>query len=1161
MKSQLAAALGLRYAPPVRLSPVIPMIRKQDIGLNTVVSGLPGGTMHKALLKIFGLFVAIAVFILSGCGGGGGGQSGGIPLVDPVPSYSGVTTQAAVTSANAENLALGVYGGGGIAQGILAKKGASSIADYKVPDPKVRQFTMLLKKAMVRMELPKIANQHLRVAPPNRLEKVVRKLETYTTTGPKGGTATFSVDINESSRSINGSVTFNNYASDGITVSGSADMYGTFSSGSGNLVQLTISFSRLTLQADVEYTLIGYLSAGFNLPSSESISMNMVMKGASGKTYWFKDYRIDNLYGNDSQATQTLSGRYYDSSEGYIDITTPAPTVLRSTAPWPVQGTVNLSGKSGTWVRLSFVHRSLKLEADTDGTGGVDWSVEHSTNTQAQANDAPLAAAGADRTVLQTTLVTLDGSGSTDPEGDTFSYYWTFQSCPDNSCPTLASPATATPSFVADGIGNYVLGLSLYDGVTMSAVDTVTITSSEVSPTEPSLLKKKWQYWKLGDYIGEAGVITADIDGDGEPEIISSGRDSYLPEKCFWYVLKKGSDGGYRQVWRSDNYLSYLNNLIVTDFDGDGRKDIVVGFWDGRVEVFDGVTFTRTAVIAASSHIEAMAVADVDNDGQKELVTSDGTGLFVYSSTGVLKWSLPNVGGVSLAIGNVDADTDVEIVATTYGGKGYVVDGYTHEVKWEYANGFGTRIALGDVNGDGKTEIVGAGHWNSITVFSAYSKGVVSSITTNQAIEGLLVTDVNGDGVCEVVYGDDQWGKIHAVNARTGSDVWSINNPDWGVYNLGIGDVDGDGNLEAIWAARQGRLLVGDPLTGTIKWKDDWLGPFSVVAVGDVDNDGEDEIVAASFGVASNGFDGEAYLYIFDGKTHILKYRRDLGVAERAGINSIWIGDLDGDGRTEYVITLSAGIYAGNIAVYDGATGVLKGKTTVSQGVYYSAIAIADLDNDGRKEIICGEKPAYSGKATHIVVYDGSSLLEKWRSGEIYNDGPPIYDIAVADVDDDGHLEIIASASSEYFNGGRLAVLDGMTHQQKLLLDYPARAVAVGDIDGDRRNEILVGRNDGKIDVLDGRNFSVKKTVLTYNPTPVDALRVVDSTGTGSGDWIVAGGGIMTVLGGHGEVVKWRAKNLSGNLGRYNHIGVKDADHDGRREFVIGSDLCLYDFQ
>jgi len=1112
--------------------------------------------MQKVLLKILGLTVAIAALILSGCGGGGGGQSGGVPLVDPSPSYSGVTTKAAVTSGNAENLALGVYGGGGIAQGILAKKETSSIA-Y----PKVSQLSMLMKKVMVRMELPKIANQRLRASPPKRPEKVVSKLETYTTSGPKGGTATFSVDINESSRSIIGTVTFNNYASDGMAVSGTANMYGTFSFDTGNLVQLTLSFNRLTLQADGDYTLVGYLSAGFNLPSSESLSMNMVMKGASGRTYWFRDYRIDNIYDNYSQTTQTISGRYYDSSEGYLDITTPVPTVSRSTAPWPVQGTVNLSGKSGSWVSLSFAHRSLKIEADTDGSSGVDWSVEHSTNTQAQANDAPVAAAGADQSVLQTTLVTLDGSGSTDPESDTFSYYWTFQSCPDNTCPTIANAATATPTFAADGIGTYVLGLRLYDGVTMSVVDTVTITSSEASPADPSLLRKEWQFWRLGDEIGEAGVITADIDGDGVPEIISSGRDMYHPTKCFWYVLRKDPAGGYLQVWRSDNYPAYLNNLIVTDFDGDGHNDIVVGFWDGTVEVFDGITLTKTSVLAVSSHNEAMAVGDVDNDGMKELVTSNGTGLFVYSSTGALKWSLANVGGVSLAVGNVDADANVEIVATTYGGKGYVVDGYSHAMEWEYANGFGARVALGDVNGDSKIEIVGSGAWSKITIFSAYSKGVVSNITTTQAVEGLLVADVNGDGVCEIVYGDDQWGKIHAVNARTGSDVWSIDNPDWGVYNLGIGDVDGDGKLEVIWAAQQNLLFVGDPSTGTIKWKDDWLGPFNVVAVGDVDNDGEDEIVAASFGASSNGFDLEGYLYIFNGKTHAIKYRRDLGAAERAGINSIWIGDLDGDRRTEYVITLSAGVYAGNIAVYDGATGVIKGKTTVSEGIYYSALAVADLDMDGRKEIICGEKPAYSGKATHIVVYDGSSLQEKWRSGEFYQSGPPIYDIAIADVDGDGHLEIIASASSEYFTVGRLAVLDGMTHQQKLLLDHPARAVAVADIDGDGRKEILVGRKDGKIDVLDGKNFSVKKTVLTYNPASVDALRVVDPTGTGSGDWVVAGGGVLTVLGGHGDTLQWRAKNLSGSLGLFNHIGVKDSNHDGRSEFVIGSDLCLYDFQ
>lgn len=1113
--------------------------------------------MHLRLILLF-LIVVLALSLNACGGGGGGGLIGEISLVDPAPSYTGVATQAAVTSVNAENLALAGYGGGGIAQVLLAKKSASSTTDHKV-----RQVAILMKKAMLRMKIPEIAKQRLRAAPPKRLEKAVSRVETYSIPGPKGGSATYSIDINDSTRSVAGSVTFNDYASDDVVMSGSADLYGTFSVDSGRLVHLTLSFSRLTLVAGGNnYTLIGYLSAGFNPPSSDSLSMNIVMKEPGGRTYWFRDYRIDSLYGNDSQTTQTFTGRYYDPSEGYIDITSPSQTVSRPTAPWPVQGAVKLSGQSGTWIRLSFAPRSLKVEAETDGTGGVDWTVERPTNTREQANNAPIAVAGADRNVLQTTLVTLDGSGSTDPDDDTFSYYWNFTSCPDNSCPSLANPTTETPSFFADGIGTYILGLSLYDGVTRSIEDYITITSSEVSPTQPSLLKKAWQYWTLGDLIGEADVITADIDGDGVPEIIASGRDLYLPTKCFWYVLKKSPDGSYRQVWRSDNYLDYLHNLVVTDFNGDGHKDILAGFSDGTIEVFDGVSLTKTATFAVSPHIEAMAVADIDNDGKQELVTSDGNGLFVYSSTGALKWSLANAGGVSLAIGNVDADAGVEIVATTYGGKGYVVDGFTHAVKWEYVNGFGARIALGDVNGDGKTEIVGSGAWSKITVFSASSKEAVSNITTTKAIDRLLVTDVNGDGVCEVVYGDDQWGEIHAVDARTGTDVWIIDNPDWGVYGLDIGDVDGDGKLEVVWAARQGHLFVGDPSTGAIKWKDDWGGPYNVLAVGDVDGDGEDEIVAAEFGAAKEVYNTEGYLNIFDGRTHALKYRHDLGVVAPTAINSIWIGDLDGDGRAEYVITFSGGWpSAGKVLVFDGVTHVLKGETTVSLDMYFSTIAIGDVDNDGHKEIICGEKPVYGGQAAHIVVYDGASLQEKWRSGDLRNDGSEVYDVTIADVDGDGHPEIIASVSSQYVSGGRLAVFDGVTHQQKLLQEHPARAVAVADIDGDGLNEILVGRKDGKIDVLDGQTFSVKKTVLTYNPSSVDALRVVDPTGTGSGDWIVAGGGVVTVLGRQGEVVTWRAKNLSGNLGRYNHIGVKDADHDGRREFVIGSDLCLYDFQ
>lgn len=91
-------------------------------------------------------------------------------------------------------------------------------------------------------------------------------------------------------------------------------------------------------------------------------------------------------------------------------------------------------------------------------------------------NGPPLANAGADQGPINTgSTVTLNGSGSTDPDGDTLTYHWTQVSGPTV---TLINPNSATPTFVAPnvtGTQNLVFQLVVNDGSVDSQPDTVTI--------------------------------------------------------------------------------------------------------------------------------------------------------------------------------------------------------------------------------------------------------------------------------------------------------------------------------------------------------------------------------------------------------------------------------------------------------------------------------------------------------------------------------------------------------------------------------------------------------------------------------------------------------------------------------------------------------------
>jgi hypothetical protein len=95
------------------------------------------------------------------------------------------------------------------------------------------------------------------------------------------------------------------------------------------------------------------------------------------------------------------------------------------------------------------------------------------------ANSAPVANAGAAQSVSTTSVVTLNGTGSTDTNSDTLTYRWTLTSKPTSSTAALSSATAASPTFTADLAGSYVASLVVNDGkLDSNNTSTITVTAS-----------------------------------------------------------------------------------------------------------------------------------------------------------------------------------------------------------------------------------------------------------------------------------------------------------------------------------------------------------------------------------------------------------------------------------------------------------------------------------------------------------------------------------------------------------------------------------------------------------------------------------------------------------------------------------------------------------
>ncbi len=194
--------------------------------------------------------------------------------------------------------------------------------------------------------------------------------------------------------------------------------------------------------------------------------------------------------------------------------------------------------------------------------GQQDSAPSSVTITAVSGNSAPTADAGSDQNVTTASTVSLDGSGSNDPDNDPLTYNWTLISAPAGSSASLANGTQSNPTFTADVDGVYLVQLVVNDGSTDSAPSTVTITAAS-SNSVPTADAGSQQNVATGSLVTLDGNGSQDADND--------------PLTYLWTIISRPAGSGaslsdaanVTPTFTADLDGTYVIELIVNDGSAD----------------------------------------------------------------------------------------------------------------------------------------------------------------------------------------------------------------------------------------------------------------------------------------------------------------------------------------------------------------------------------------------------------------------------------------------------------------------------------------------------------------------------------------------------------------------------------------------------------------
>lgn len=268
----------------------------------------------------------------------------------------------------------------------------------------------------------------------------------------------------------------------------------------------------------------------------------------------------------------------------------------------------------------------------------------------------------------------------------------------------------------------------------------------------------------------------------------------------------------YLRGWPVNVGPCHDSSPAVADVDGDGRREIAIATWDGKLYLLDAhgrpLSGFPVSTGARSGECSSPALADLDGDNKLEVLFASGDGkLYAFDHGGlpVPGWpkELGAAGSGGVAVQDFTNYRGLEVFAAAgaalYGfhGNGTAIGGWPVTLE-EPSHGL---PAVGDLDGDQQPEVVVASGRKIYAFNTSGAEAVGWPVALDGQVAGApVLADVDGDGRTEVLVGTTA-GLAYVVDAD------GAVRPGWPqsfgakpiTVSAAVGDVDGRGKLALVF--------------------------------------------------------------------------------------------------------------------------------------------------------------------------------------------------------------------------------------------------------------------------------------------------------------------------------------------------------------------------